>query len=85
MEQSHGAQLPSPNADTMADTILEACNLPFLGKLVSWHFTRCHSAPSGRNKGKTMQDLFTEGQKRRNLEAWVVRYKPTQLKLAKKT
>lgn len=29
-----------------------------------------------------MQDLLTEGQKGKNLEAWEVRYKPTQLKLA---
>lgn len=37
---------------------------------------------SGRGKGKKMQDLLTEGQKGKNLEAWEVRYIPTQLKLA---
>lgn len=80
----HGAQPPSQNADTMADTILEARTLLFLGKLVRWHLTRAHRALSGRGKGKKMQDLLTEGQKGENLEVCEVRYKPTQLKLAKR-
>lgn len=57
---------------------------PLLGKLVGRHLTRAHRTLSGRGKGKKMQDLLTEGQKGKYLEAWEVRYKPTQLKLAKR-
>lgn len=60
----HRAWPPSQKADTTADTILEACTHPFLGKLVSRHLTRAHRALFQAEEKERKCRIFSQKDKR---------------------